>query len=189
MFTQVTRKAFKKLGMALVSLTLVLSFLAVSLPQPVKAATDAVSCDTYYTVKSGDTIRTIAQAYGLKWRDLASANNLNYPYKVKVGQKLCIPASEDTETENLKLTVTVRGSNVTVKASSSKFRYKYTIKVRAGDTGVGGWYKVGSLTVPKKSSVTVVYTLPKDLKTVSPITVCLKNVTTDNLICRTVIHF
>jgi LysM repeat protein len=189
MITRVTKKALKKLGVALMSLTLILSFLAVSLPQPVKAATDTVACDTYYTVKSGDTLRSIAQAYGLKWRDLAEANNIKSPYKVKVGQKLCIPASENPETDNLTLTVSVTGSNISVKAYSSKYAYKYGIKVRAGDTGVGGWYKVGNLRVPKKTTVTGVYALPKDLKTVSPITVCLKNQSTDNLICRTVIHF
>lgn len=189
MITQVTKKALQKLGVALVSLTLVLSFLAVSLPQPVKAATEAVSCDTYYTVKSGDTLRSIAQAYGLKWRDLAEANNIKYPYKVKVGQKLCIPALEETETENVTLTISVTGSVVHVKAYSSKYRYKYAVKVRAGDTGIGGWYNVGTLKLPKKTTINAVYALPKDLRTVSPITVCLKNQSTDNLICRTVIHY
>jgi LysM repeat protein len=189
MFTHFPRKTLKQLGIAILSLTLVLSVLAASLPQPVKAATDTVACDTYYTVKTGDTLKSIAQAYGLKWRDLADANNLNYPYKIKVGQKLCIPSKESAEEENLTLSVLVRGTSIVVNVSKATVRNKFYIKVRAGDIGFGGWYKIGSLKVPKKTAVTGVYSLPKDLRTVSPITVCLKNASTDQLICRTVVHY
>ncbi len=190
MITQFTRKTLKQLGVTLLSLALALAILAASLPQPVQAAT-AVACDTFfYTVKAGDTTTSIAQAFGLKWKEIASANNLKYPYKLKVGQQLCIPSKSDTsEDEDLKVSVVVIGGNVTVKASGASVRSVFKVKARPGNVGIGGYFVLGNFKVPKKTAVTGVFSLPKDLRTVSPITVCLKNVTTDELICRTVVHF
>jgi len=190
MITHFTRKTLKQLGIVLLSLALALAVLAASLPRPVQAAT-AVSCDTfYYTVKAGDTTSSIAKAFGLKWKEIATANNLKYPYKLKVGQQLCIPSEDDTSAdEDLSFSVSVIGGNVTIKASGASVRSVFKVKARPGSTGVGGWLVLGNFKVPKKTAVTGVFSLPKDLRTVSPITVCLKNVTTDELICRTVVHF
>jgi LysM repeat protein len=187
MITHFTRKTLKQLGVVLLSLALALAVLAASLPQPVQAATDTVACDTYYTVKAGDTTGSIAQHFGLKWKEIADANNLKYPYKLKVGQKLCIPA-QNTTNEKITLSVVVRGGSVIIKASKASTKSVFNIKVRAGNASVGGWYKIGSLKVPKTTAVTGVYSLPKDLLKISPITVCLKNASTDQLICRTVVH-
>lgn len=47
-----------------------------------------------YTVKPGDTLWAIAQKYlgsGTKWREIAEANNIVDPRKLKVGQRLVIP--------------------------------------------------------------------------------------------------
>lgn len=46
------------------------------------------SSQTSYTVKSGDSLSTIAAQYGLNWRTLASKNNLQSPYTIYVGQQL-----------------------------------------------------------------------------------------------------
>jgi LysM repeat protein/uncharacterized protein YvpB len=47
----------------------------------------------YYIVQSGDTIRTIADRFGVPWADLAAANNLYDPYTIFPGQQLLIPGS------------------------------------------------------------------------------------------------
>jgi LysM repeat protein len=49
---------------------------------------------TSYTVKSGDTLTKIAKAHGVKVKALQAANNLSTT-KIKVGQKLTIPAKAD----------------------------------------------------------------------------------------------
>ena len=46
---------------------------------------------TPYTVKAGDSLYSIAQAWGLDWHDLANANGLSWPYRIYVGQELAIP--------------------------------------------------------------------------------------------------
>jgi len=48
------------------------------------------SSDTY-TVKTGDTLYNIASALNLDWKELATANNLEAPYDLAVGQELKLP--------------------------------------------------------------------------------------------------
>jgi murein DD-endopeptidase MepM/ murein hydrolase activator NlpD len=44
-----------------------------------------------HTVKSGETLGTIAQKYGVRQRDLAIANNITDPLKLAAGKELTIP--------------------------------------------------------------------------------------------------
>ena len=44
-----------------------------------------------YTVKSGDTLSGIAGALQISWQDLASANGIEPPYSLSVGQELKLP--------------------------------------------------------------------------------------------------
>lgn len=44
-----------------------------------------------YTVRSGDTLSTIASKYGTSWSKLASANGIGNPNSIRVGQTLTIP--------------------------------------------------------------------------------------------------
>jgi len=44
-----------------------------------------------HTVRSGETLGTIAQKYGIKQRDLAVANNITDPLKLPAGKELIIP--------------------------------------------------------------------------------------------------
>ncbi|HTV75439.1 MAG TPA: LysM peptidoglycan-binding domain-containing protein, partial [Candidatus Baltobacteraceae bacterium] len=51
--------------------------------------------EAVYTVKSGDTLTRIAKANGTTVKAIESENNLTTT-KIKVGQKLKIPASAET---------------------------------------------------------------------------------------------
>lgn len=44
-----------------------------------------------YTVKTGDTLYSIATALKIEWQELARINNLKEPYSLKVGQELKLP--------------------------------------------------------------------------------------------------
>ncbi|MBU0706825.1 DUF916 domain-containing protein [Patescibacteria group bacterium] len=44
-----------------------------------------------HTVIEGDTIESIAEQYGLRWKYLARVNKLKAPYQIKVGQEILIP--------------------------------------------------------------------------------------------------
>jgi lipoprotein NlpD len=50
--------------------------------------------DGYYIVKKGDTLRKIAQAHGLHWKDVADWNNMTDPSRIEVGQELRVVPPE-----------------------------------------------------------------------------------------------
>ena len=53
-----------------------------------------------YTVKSGDNLSTIANKFDMKTVELAELNNIERPYKIRVGQKLKVNATSTTNTTN-----------------------------------------------------------------------------------------
>lgn len=65
------------------------------------AATTGITADTAaskppaegvkHTVRSGDTLSSIAQKYGVKVGDVAAANSISDPQKIRLGQELVIP--------------------------------------------------------------------------------------------------
>jgi len=46
-----------------------------------------------YTVRNGDTVKTIASAHNIPWKKLASSNKLKAPYDLEIGKKLRVPPS------------------------------------------------------------------------------------------------
>lgn len=61
-------------------------------------AMDTYKCPDYqcmeiYTVKSGDTLYAISQAYGIPVSHLMQVNRIMNPYNLKIGQKICIPGN------------------------------------------------------------------------------------------------
>jgi LysM repeat protein len=57
-------------------------------PMAPKAPADAVK----HTVKAGETLGSIARHYGVRMGDLATANNISDPKRIRPGQELIIPA-------------------------------------------------------------------------------------------------
>lgn len=174
----------------LVSSLLLLAFIITALPAPAQAAQ---ACAYYYTIKEGDTTPKIAHTFGFKWRIIALANDMEDPYKLVPGEVLCIPPAGTTTAsftdKSVKVTAVVRGNLITVTASGFDKKQVFIVKVREVTTGAGGWEKVGTLKVPKKRSVTSIYTLPRELRSAIYLEVCLKNATTDEKICRTSFHY
>jgi LysM repeat protein len=60
-----------------------------------EAAAAPASSEGTYTVKQGDSIAKIAKAHHVKRSELASANKITDPSKIKVGQKLVIPGKSE----------------------------------------------------------------------------------------------
>ena len=56
-----------------------------------KTETNTENKDIVYTVKKGDTLTSIAKAYGTTYQKLAKYNNIENPNVIKVGQKIKIP--------------------------------------------------------------------------------------------------
>ena len=64
--------------------------------EPVPAVVDPVPVSTspgYHTVQRGETLASIARAYGIGWQDIAAANGLTDPNHIYGGQQLLIPGA------------------------------------------------------------------------------------------------
>jgi LysM repeat protein len=59
-------------------------------PQPKNLPTEYV-CLEVYTVRTGDTLYSISQRYGVPVAMLMEANRILNPYNLRHGQKICIP--------------------------------------------------------------------------------------------------
>ena len=70
-----------------------------------------------YTVKSGDNLSTIASNYGMSTSELADLNNIESPYKIRIGQKLKIEYNKKTG-GGLSTYVVKSGDNLSTIASN-----------------------------------------------------------------------
>jgi len=169
------------------AILVVLSMLLGAFPKPALAA----SCESYYTVKSGDTKTSIAHKFGIDWSDIADANDMDNTDKPVVGDRLCIPFKDDKDLANpnvkLKVGITHTALTITITGLSDK-RSVFIVRVRDARVGIGGYYKLGRLKAKKSSTNKATFSIPKELNKTLYLQVCVKNSTTDEMICRTVIH-
>lgn len=190
------------------SVVLMLAILAAALPQPAQAA---VTCRTYHWVKESDTTPYISHTYGLKWWQIAQANEMKPWEPLEVGQRLCIPAADQVkettkktsekdkektgvrvdypaDDPKAKISVSITGKRVYLSLSNFAEDHTYLVKARDVDLGVGGWYKLGTKSIEDKKSYSFAYDLPQKLWNVPVLSVCLKDQTSDELICRTAVN-
>lgn len=182
------------------ALLVALALVAGSLPRSAQAA---VKCVAYYTVQEGDTTPKISQTYGLKWREIADANDLERAWKPVAGTYLCIPednTSKNSTGSGLSTTTSVpsdgkasytaqaAGRKITINTSNFSKKQVFYVKVRDADQKIGGWTKIGTLRLPKNTTKSQTFTLPDSLRNKMYLDVCLKNASTDELICRTILH-
>ncbi len=166
------------------SVLLILVVAAAALPQTAMAA----SCKAYYTVQKGDKTGTIVRMYGVKWIEIAAANDLERPTKLVVGDQLCIPFKHSV---SLKNNIAVSNVNNLIKITASDFKEngKYYVRVRDITSGAGKWYKIGTFKALRNKTVWGKYLLPKQLKSSIYFEVCLKNATSNEVVCKNVRHF
>jgi murein DD-endopeptidase MepM/ murein hydrolase activator NlpD len=176
----------------LFSLFLILAMLMGVLPGAALAAEPAQSCTANYTVKSGDTLSSIAASYSVNWQDIASANNLASPYVLTIGQALCVPGAATTSTSSTSTTTTTATKGFTLATAGNrlvitvtKFSKKATYYVRANDGSRdnNNWLRLGRLRVDKNGNAEVSFQLPKGLRNTTELAICLKNVRNDDVSC------
>lgn len=91
---------------------------------PAKAV---VAKTTTYTVKSGDTLTSVANRHNVSVDELASANKLNKTAGITIGQKLTIPATKGTAQNVATATTKETTGGQTIKKTES-------YKVKSGET-------------------------------------------------------
>lgn len=165
------------------SILLVLSLLAVALPQPVQAASDA-SCAKYVTVKEGQTLRRIAKLNDVRLWQLARANDIDDPYApLEVGEKLCIPGEVSFAAKAYwTATFNTKGE---VKIIGQGFKKQATFFVKVRETADSKQIKLARVTTTKNGEFgSTKYLVPKDLRDNPYIFVCLKDGVTDANQCK-----
>jgi LysM repeat protein len=185
LFNSVLRKRFQHVASLAITALLALVMFTAALPQPALAATP---CVAHYTVKSGDTTSKIAHIYNLTWAEIAQANNMKPSTKIKVGQSLCIPSKTSTTAKTGTMTASANGNILTVKMTGFDKRYIWNVNVNATRNTALGVFRVGRMIVPAKTSVAGAFKLPQELRTTSYLTVCVKNVITNEKICHNIFH-
>ncbi|MEI6056994.1 MAG: LysM peptidoglycan-binding domain-containing protein [Lentisphaerota bacterium] len=73
-----------------------------------------------YTVKSGDTIQSVAKSHNISEKRLAKANALDIKASLKAGQKLIIPAVKASSDTTAKTTPAKSAEKTPAKATNSK---------------------------------------------------------------------
>jgi LysM repeat protein len=180
----------RKLGFIGLSLLLVLSLLALSLPFSALAAQNAATCSVNYTVQSGDTLSKISVTYNVSSAEIAAANSLKEPYTLYVGQVLCIPGTAAATTtavagasKNEKISATFTDTKVTLKLSGLRKNGVYYVKAARYFRGSTNWYKFGIVKISKSGTANVTLTLPRALRDVDYIQLCVKEATNNGVEC------
>ncbi|WP_025026949.1 5'-nucleotidase C-terminal domain-containing protein [Caldalkalibacillus mannanilyticus] len=98
-------------------------------PTPVEPAKPSVTpekkADKEYIVKKGDTLAKIAKAHNTTYQKLAEYNNLKDPNKISIGQKILIPATENTTVEKSeKIYVVKKGDTLDKIAKAHNTTYQ-----------------------------------------------------------------
>ena len=75
--------------------------------------TDSTDDTAEYTVKAGDTLSRIAQAYGTTVQELAAFNNIKNPNLIYIGQKLNIQGNSTPQTQTGTYYTVRRGDTLT----------------------------------------------------------------------------
>jgi LysM repeat protein len=161
--------------------------LMAALPRPAQAAT----CAERYTVREGDTKSSIARHFDMDWDQIADASDIDPSDRIRTGQRLCIPELDEDERPNpsvrLRVTATHTALTLTISGLSQK-KGVFMTRVRDARVGVMGFTKLGKIKAKKGETTKQSFTIPKNLLNVLYLEVCIKNQSTDELRCQTVIH-
>ncbi|WP_026824607.1 LysM peptidoglycan-binding domain-containing protein [Exiguobacterium marinum] len=122
------------------------------------------STNKTYTVKSGDTLYSIARTYGVTVSDLAAANNITNVNLISVGQVLNIPGTTFTPPPSTTVKYTVKSGDTLYKIATM---YNTTVaKIAAANNitninliSVGQMLIIPGTTVTPPPSTTVKYTV------------------------------
>ena len=176
------------------SLLLVIALLVAALPLPVQAASAAnTQCNSYYTVKAGDSLYRIASIHKVGWEKIAAANDIIATYTIYVGQTLCIPKDKAGDlrgaptAQAASFSVLRNGDSLVIRASNFPTKSFYLVKVDDFKASGVKWYRLGTLRTRSRTNVEISFELPKDLRKAYYFYVCLKNTVTDEVTCKAVI--
>ena len=113
------------------------------------------------TVRSGQTLYSIARANGLKPQQLASANGISYPYNIKVGQRLTVPGVARPTSPAPSFSPQPQYRAVSAPVPKTNFVSRGTHTVRPGETlfAVGRTYNINPYKIARYNGLRAPYAL------------------------------
>lgn len=142
-------------------------------PDGLNQANSNSICETYHTVRWGETLYKIGLRYNLTWKPIAQANNIINPDRISAGQTLCIPTTMRTATNpspgsstvpTFIITDVIRNKQVSIKTSGFPPNQEFKVTMgRMGTQGIDG-IEVGETYSAKGGSFSASYTIPKALR-------------------------
>lgn len=171
-------------GAVAMILLYVFALLAIAPPKTAQAA--GSKCVKVHIIAAGETKAQIAKAYGMSWKNIAINNKLHAPFNLQAGQKLCIPAASRIKIKHT-ISAAVTNSQVILTVNLYPSKTVFQVKVRGIGTSVSGWYSLGNMWVDKNTLEKSSFVLPVELKGASTLNVCMKNMETNELVCRTAV--
>jgi hypothetical protein len=82
----------------------------------------------------------------------------------------------------------VQNGKIYVRNSDYSTNQQVRVKVRDAGQGVGGWKLLGKIKIPKKTTQTNIFPIPKALAKTVYLNVCQKNMFTNKLTCKVVVN-
>lgn len=182
----VSSSLYRRVSLILVFILMLLIF---SSPDTVQAG----SCRTYHWVKEGETTAYIAKTYGFKWREIAEANDLDLFIRPEVGTRLCIPPEKQVKKpvlpkkeQKARIDMFINGDRVYITVERYSRSHTYRVKARSLRLGAGGWFNLGYMETPEQMTQSFVFVIPSELRSLTTVSICLKDLQSDELICRKV---
>jgi LysM repeat protein len=174
----------------LVLLALLLAtFATPALGPSAQAATTQAGCSLIYKSPGDESLQKLAKRYSVSLTALARANDLPTSYVTEAGDKICIPNKNWRNEPNAKLLATPLRSKKVILVEASGLNKSTAYIVRVKDTNTNLWYKLGKVKSDNKGVLKqTAFTFPKDLLKKPYLTVCLKNLLKDTLVCKSVLN-
>lgn len=178
----------------LLGILLALSLLASAMPALAAPAAkvDWEDCWRTYEVKRGDSLRSISSKFGINAGSIVHETELDPPYTLYVGQRLCIPRKNVKDAPTIS---TSRRSAFAVYFTAGRdgsdilvYTYNYpkvTVLVKGENAGKSGWklVDIGKINIASAGNrKTWRFRLPTELRVIK-LLICLKDKKSGYLQC------
>ncbi len=90
--------------------------------------------------------------------------------------------------KNYTFTTWIRDGRIFINLGGFKYNHSFQVKLKDAGKSLSPWIKLGILRIKKNTTITRVYVLPTALVLKRYIRVCLKDQTSNELICKTILN-
>jgi LysM repeat protein len=176
---------YKKYSNLFIAMLMLFAMLAAAV-QPAAAASQAATCQRWHTVVRGEYLSMIARMYDTDWRTLAELNDIDSPYTIYPGQRLCVSTTNSgsgsggTDTDGnpppssgssvrIFAERVQEDSYVTLIGKRLLANARYTVYLSKYSGFSSGAYLVGSVTTDRNGSFEHIFRIPGRLNDIPKI--------------------